>query len=425
MFVPDDMDFLNDYYEYENEINIEEEVWNESVYLKTYDTTYYNFGSSLEDWNQKLKIKTTEFKHDATFRLNPFHEFMTGVSIQHLDYRYQRDEEENYTWASTLAGSQDTTYNGYSEEDHECIFPTSYKIAAYVEDNWQIHDHLFANIGFRADYFHFNRDLSLSPRINFSYLTGFGGIFRAAWGYYYQSPSYKELKYSYETSRNTKAQVAIHNVFGFEYPIDSYLTFKIETYYKNFNNLISFESREGRLIYSRNNDSKGYAAGVDILLNLNLQRFSGWISYGLLKAKEDSLGGQKKFFPRATDQRHTLSFVGDVHLGAQWRLRVKALYGSGFPYTPYHYELNKDDRWNRVYSDKNSDRYPAYERLDIRLGRGFTWGKIFFDGYVEVLNVFNKENIFSYHWRYENNVWHRQATTLFPRIPNIGIAVKF
>jgi outer membrane receptor protein involved in Fe transport len=254
-----------------------------------------------------------------------------------------------------------------------------------------------------------------------------GIICRAAWGHYYQSPSYRELRYTYATSNNTLAQRSIHHILGFEWPVNPQWKFKLEGYYKKMDNLISFENRNGRFIYSRSNDSKGYASGAELFINWNYERLSGWISYGFLEAKEDSIGDNYGYIPRATNQTHTISFIGNIDLGKSWAVRVKFLYGSGYPYTPSTFELvdENTNSWEQVIGRRNSARLPSYQRLDIRVGKRFHISRTKLEIYLEMINTLNRTNVYAYEWHWDDGNWNQDTIELLPLIPNFGFILTY
>ena len=61
------------------------------------------------------------------------------------------------------------------------------------------------------------------------------------------------------------------------------------------------------------------------MLYLVSHNFYCWLSYGLLFANEDKLTDAIGEYPRYTDQRHTLSFISSVDLGAAWSFALKAI----------------------------------------------------------------------------------------------------
>ena len=206
------------------------------------------------------------------------------------------------------------------------------------------------------------------------------------------------------------------------------LTIKAEGYYKKYSDLISSEREPGgNIIYSRRNDSKGHAAGIDLYVSMKLGSYYGWISYGLLSAKEDLLNDNKGEFPRYTDQRHTISLVNDFELGKEWSLNLRFTYGSGFAFTPststYNNELR---RYEWIEGDKNSEHLPAYKRIDIRIGKEFSLFNLPAFAFLDVNNLLNFKNIYSYRYRFDNNgLPYRAEIELWPMLPSVGLTVKF
>lgn len=416
---------LSHYHEYEWETNNEYEREYSNVRLEPDGRLYYDFENYEEHEHTRLTIRTTELKQEALTKLHPNHELRVGLNYQLIEYDTEDSEHRLYSWGSNYPAYPDTMMETFTEDRESNLHPTSFKTAAYFEDTWNLRAGMLLNLGLRTDYFDFNRDWTISPRVNLSQMTPCGAILRGAWGIYYQSPTHNELRYDYATSHNTQSQRAIHYVLGLEWPVSSHVKIKAEPYYKQFTDLISFESTQMHREYSRINDSEGYAAGLDLFLQGNWNRCSGWISYGYLKAREDSLGDSRGEFPRSSDQTHTLAVVGDVNLGKQWSLRLKALYGSGFPYTPDYIVETQAGVWERVHAQKHSGRLPAYQRVDVRIGRRMQWSRFTLDGFFELVNVFGHENVFAYDWDYDNGHWDRETITLLPFMPNLGVSLQF
>lgn len=116
-------------------------------------------------------------------------------------------------------------------------------------------------------------------------------------------------------------------------------------------------------------------------------RLSGWISYSLGVSKEGN--PQDPLHYRDVDQRHTLDLIGRLRLTKRSSFDVRYSYGSGFPWTPVAVgsdgEPLFDAEGNVVWEATNSQRYPAYRRLDVRLSwrRGAVGGRTF-TAYLEV-----------------------------------------
>jgi len=215
-------------------------------------------------------------------------------------------------------------------------------------------ENLILNLGGRFDYFDLDKELTWSPRFNFAYKVNSELTIRGAWGHYFQSPIYQQIAYSTASDTNTKSQRAIHILLGTEYNVmttdQSFIKFKLEGYYKTYDDLISsYVTSYNDTYYTKKNDAVGRTAGLDMYIMYSTSSFSGWISYSLLKAEQKMLTNNYGYFPRTTDQRHTLDIVANFDLGKQWGLTSRITYGSGFAYTPSYATQNPATKvwtWN-------------------------------------------------------------------------------
>lgn len=402
-------------------------------------TKNYSYTSTTADvYENSLNIKTVEGKISFEYQLTPYYEIRTGGSYQNLKYDqdltnyWRRLYTQNYdtypVYKTDIYSDQPLDYSG------EKISASSHKAAGYVENVFQFNGSMLVNLGGRVDYFGLNKDFTFSPRISTSYKLGPVTTLRGAWGFFYQSPIYRQLLYSFSSDTNTQSQKATHYIAGIEHLFtfgrddNSSLSLKIEGYYKKYDDLISSSADSyGRITYSRKNDSKGYAAGFDLYTVLNLPGFYGWISYGYLKSNEEYISGDPMSNPRYTDQTHTISLVADFDLGKNWGLNFRTAYGSGFAYTPRYPSYNSTTQlWSWTMGTKNSGRLPEYKRVDLRVNKElFLWGASA-NLFLDVSNLLNFENIQGYSYRFDGRrVPYKEKIKLWTIIPSIGLTVKF
>ncbi len=420
---------------------IEEEYsYNSTDYSRDITSTPNYFYRSKQEhlYSNDLKIRTLEAKSALSLQATPWYELNFGLSYQTIFYDQQLLDRRPFTETTNTIQYPDTThtYRVDSSVDaaNEFVSARSFKFASYLEHVFQLNDDLILNVGGRVDYFDFNKDWSASPRFNLSYRFPDQTTLRAAWGFFYQSPIYSELAYSVASDSNTKGEKATHYILGLErvIPFDplsaSSLTLKIEAYEKLYDQLISSaRTSSGRITYSRKNDATGWARGFDLYIALNLSSFYGWLSYGFLESREDLLNDKIGEYPRYTDQRHTVSLVGDWNLGSSWGTNVRAQYGSGYAYTPSTAVYNSQTRqWSWVQGNKNSGTLPPYRRVDIRVSRQFELWKLSALAYFDVSNLFNFTNVQSYRYRFNSNGNpYVEQVTLWPILPTVGMTVKF
>lgn len=383
-----------------------------------------------------LGIETLELKSDLAYQFNPKYEMNLGLSFQDITYNQIIDDiytyirRDNFDDPNIEKSDTLITRGDLSQEDP--IKVKSYKYNIYLENIFQLSDVLTLNIGGRIDYFDLNKNLTFSPRISTGYSLTDRTNLRAAWGYYYQSPIYRQLKSSASSDTNTQSQLAIHYVLGLDHSIffsdeaNNFLKLKIEGYYKDYRNLISsFFGTFERLTYSGYNDATGSAKGIDLYAVLSVPSFYCWLSYGLLYANEDKLTDAIGEYPRYTDQRHTLSFISSLDLGAALSFSLKGYYGSGFPYTP-RTAVNNNGTWEWKSERIHSAHLPAYKRVDVRISKDFIFANLSLNVFLDVSNVFNFKNVQNFEYKtpgFSKPV--REEVPLWPILPSLGIRYKF
>ncbi|MEJ2614571.1 MAG: TonB-dependent receptor, partial [Ignavibacteriaceae bacterium] len=349
-------------------------------------------------YSTKLNIRTLEINSSYDLQLNPAYWFRAGLSYQKISY-------DNYYVNSTTVSEwtdrhkyPDTSFytNSENELDNniDSINTQSYKAAGYVENILLLGDKLILNLGGRFDYFDLNKDLTWSPRINFSYKILPALTLRGAWGYYYQSPIYQQIAYSAASDTNTQSELAIHYILGFEYNI---------------------------------NDAVGRTSGADFYLMYSAGWFSGWISYSLLNAEQKILNDSYGYFPRNTDQRNTLAVYADISPGKGWKFSTRIAYGSGFAYTPSIAVYNSSSRiWKWKTGDPNSAHMPAYKRVDLRFSKNLELFGLSSSVFLDISNVFNYKNIQAYQYTFSSNGKPLiKEVKLWPILPTFGLSVKF
>jgi ferric enterobactin receptor len=437
------INFLNNEMILKAEISYYYQIDNEYSIDTTYDRTtiisdvnYFQDYYRERKYKNDLSIKTIEGKTGFDYQVNSSYELKTGISYINISYDQDLENYDIRTYINNTSKYPNITktiiHANATDEEYRQINTNSFKYNAYFENILQLTDDFIFNLGARLDYFDINKESCFSPRISLSYKCGAGSTLRAAWGFYYQSPLYGQLKYSFSADSNTRAQKATHYILGFEqlFPFSgtrNNISFKIETFYKKYDDLISSNrSTWWKIIYSKNNDATGFAAGIDVYSVLTLDNFYGWISYGLLSTKEDILNDKIGEYPRYTDQRHTISVVADYDLGKDWSINTRLFYGSGYAYTPYTSVYNSaGKKWEWIAGDKNSAYLPFYKRVDLRFSKDFKFSDLDMFVFLDVTNLLNFSNIMSYRYTYnQDGTPKREEIKLFPIIPSIGITVK-
>jgi hypothetical protein len=279
------------------------------------------------------------------------------------------------------------------------------------------YNNLTLNAGTRSSFWTFNKELLLSPRASIALapLWKKDIVFRLATGVYYQAPFYRELRYPDGTlNNNIKSQKSIHYVFGTDYLFYQWgrpFKFITELYYKNLSNLIPYKVDNVRIQYLAENNSNGYASGIDFKINGEfVSGVESWASLSIMKTEEDIVGDSYEdingqliypgYIPRPTDQRvnFSLFFQDYIPGNLNYKMHLNMIYGSGLPFGP-----PKSEKFEDIL------RIPDYRRVDI----GFSAilksegkkSKIKFLNFLEsawisaeVFNLLDINNTVSYLW---------------------------
>jgi len=413
-----------------------DEIEDENI-LQTYkvDHSFSTFPDRFihysNDYNalNKLKIQTLSLKQGFTFAVSSFYTIKAGFS--HKKIFYDVDQKKNkdqvyseniskYPAVATIIYPRDPTYN-----DTTIINISSFRSEAYLENIFQLSESSIINAGFRLDYFDMNKELKFSPRVGLSHSLPFDFTLRLSWGFFYQPPTYKQLRFSVNTDQNTSFQKATHYIAGLEKNFSSDISCKLEYYYKQYSDLLPVSRVTNSTLQYRTkeNNTEGYATGFDFQFIGRFPSLDVWLSYGFLVAKE-KLYAEINYYPRYTDQRHTLSSVVSIDLGLGWESSVRFFYGSGYAFTPSTLVYSSSDKkyvW--VQADKNSEHYPAYTRIDFRLGKTFELFNHPLKCYLDILNLFGTKNVLSYRYSFDNSGNPtRTEVPLLPIIPSFGLS---
>ncbi|MBX2893576.1 MAG: carboxypeptidase-like regulatory domain-containing protein [Saprospiraceae bacterium] len=294
--------------------------------------------------------------------------------------------------------------------------------------------------GLRGQYWTLNRDWFITPRAQFLYKplnTKRDISYRVASGLYYQPAFYREMRRPDGTvNTNLAAQKSAHLVAGFTYDFlwGKYRPVKMrlitEAYYKSLWDLVSYDLDNVRIRYAGENNSTGYATGIDIRLNGEfVEGAESWINISLLRTREAITGVQHKIrklgdregrdvkdVPRPTDRFFTLSTYFQDYLRKNKNITMQLNFTVGTS-LPFGIPDN-----NIEY--RNPYRFTPYHRVDI--GFGFQlWKKEWLErrpqhflrftrntwASLEVFNLMKVANEAS-------NTWIKAITNVQYAIPN-------
>ncbi len=299
---------------------------------------------------------------------------------------------------------------------------------------------LTVELGGRWDRHSWTGDHQLSPRLNGALNLGHATTIRAAWGRYLQAEGIHELQTQDGVTHFDHAEHAEHRVVGIEHSFPFGLEVRAEGYDEVlthlrpiYTNLISAgdlfpELTDTRVLVAAD---RGYARGVELMARHRVSLGLEWaVTYALASTKERING---VWTPRPRDQRHTFALDLTWTTRNRWRFGAAWQYHTGWPNTPE--TLRLDTIGNSIYvSDVwgpyNTDRLPAYHRMDIRVGHVAQTRRGRFLFFIDIFNLYDRENARSisksvYISRNSPPVYGQNIDSLLPRIPSFGLQWEF
>ena len=420
------------------------------------DSTFQN--NLAFDVVYKDIIKDRTLETEIIWKANDIHTVTSGFQIKNINF-----ELVNKFIITTL----DTTF---TEKPLDMRNKTR-ELAAYIQDKWSVTNNLKLQGGLRLAHYNLHDTLYVEPRIGMKYNFSSDMSFKINWGRYHQflitandpDENFRLIDLWLGVPEDKPASVSDHTILGFEYFSPDDILFRVETYYKGFDNLLSLKQED---VYTENEDdvqtttmnefwdTDAYAYGLELLAKKTSGKIKGWIGYTY--AKTFNYTPPNGWYAPNHDRTHTLNIVSTIEL-PKWvsdnlEMSASLTASSGNPYTPikgrsydWNQELNgaRDEdqainlEWKLsnkyLVDEKNSDRYPPYFRFDLGLTRKnrrlFKWK---YDSYFQIINITNHKNALSYTYRTNTDqsvgnrgVVERAAINTFPFMIFTGVQFEF
>jgi outer membrane receptor protein involved in Fe transport len=363
-----------------------------------------------------------------------------------------------------------TKYRKYDESEYTLwrdytIEPV--EAAVYLQDKIEFGE-IIVNAGLRLDVFYPNEKYpvnkkaesyllgtasnqaeastkyQLSPRLGVSFPVSDGGVFHAAYGHFFQMPSFEYMYnrplYAFTSlqldgvrlgNADLKAERTIAYEIGLQQQIASDLAVDVTAYYKDIRDLLGIEkvTTVDAIGYERYiNRDYGNTKGITVGLRKTGMGFiTGAINYTYSYANGSSsdpntlqvietatqIGGEpvqfidRKILPLNWDQRHTLNVIINFSKINDWSIGIISSLSSGLPYSPEFIE--RYDLSEREY--KNSAERPTRWSVDLKAKKNFTLGSLQYVLFLKVDNLFDHLN--------ENTVYTSTGTAEYiARIPS-------
>jgi len=314
---------------------------------------------------------------------------------------------------------------------------------AYLDDQWRPFSGVLLRPGVRVEYVGGGAEFTgVSPRASAKvFVTGNVALTGSVGRYYQALHSIRDQEipinlFDFWIGADSATPVARsdHLVLGVERWFGRDVSLNVEGYSKTFDDIpIRNLEDDPRVRGDEFKIANGSAWGFDVLLRRHVGKIRGWIAYSYVKTTRTADGVT---FPPAHDRRHTVNVVVEAPGPFGGALSVHWGYGSGLPYTgivgewehrEYNAELNLFElvREEVVSTTMNGERFPYYSRLDASLRWRVEWAGGLWQPYLNVVNLYNRQNVFAYQFDYASVPATRSGWTQLPLLPTVGVEFQW
>jgi len=265
------------------------------------------------------------------------------------------------------------------------------QLAGYAEGEWKIRKWFGVKLGARYEHSQLLGRSNVAPRYSAALRLKKYGQVAFAGGLFYQNAADKYLL----VGNRPGFQQAVHSIVNYQYTNEE-RTFRVEGYYKSYNQLIKelqgpYNPNPYRLITSPvNSTGNGYAQGIDVFWRdkSSVKNLDYWISYSYIDTRR-----LYENFPVSAApifiSNHNLNVVVKYAIGKTgFNVSATWSYASGRPY------------FDPTVSEFLSSRAPDYQNLALQVNYLFTVKKLFGVVYVSSDNILNHKNVLGYRYTY-------------------------
>jgi hypothetical protein len=317
----------------------------------------------------------------------------------------------------------------------------------FAEDLWRPDERWIVRAGARGEYVPGARWTGVSPRASIKFFARPRLAFTASGGRYSQwvramrneDLPLRVFDLWLGSDKDIPVSTSTQLGLGVERWLSDTRFLRVEGYGKTYDHLAEPASTvDPRIRPSLLRYYDGRSYGLDVYLR-QLERggFSGWVaySYGVTTRERDGLS----YWP-AHDRRHNANVVATYAPGgSRWALGSHVGVATGTPYTGWAGVMNRwrydpvrgawsgpgSDGTEDVRGPRNAERFPFYWRLDLSAERRFEIGGTSIKPYLNLVNVFNRKNVFLYTLDSKVDPPVIKGASQLPFLPSVGLRMEW
>lgn len=345
---------------------------NDYAYVNTFYQDVLN-----ENWSIRGGLSYTSIRNDASLDVDNALEVEKGVHAKTVITGSVSDRIELKTGVEVLTRSYEQTLRSPNVTQALIRSFDDTMTALFAEIDLYASNRFVTRLGGRAEHNGIQNTLYVDPRLSLGYKAGNDGQISLAYGTFRQTAANQWLR----MNTDLKQEKARHLIANYQH-INNNRTFRIETYIKNYTDLVKFA--DGNSANSKNTGN-GYAQGLELFWR-DTQTFKNtdyWISYSYLDTKRDYLNYTAEVMPSFAST-HNFSLVTKYFVR-----EIKTQIGTTYSFSSA-----------RPYNNPNKDafmsgRTPAYHDLSINLSY---LPKPYLIVYLSCTNLLMRENVFGYEY---------------------------
>ncbi len=372
-------------------------------------------------------------------------------------HKYAIDEQNDLTFGFE-SNIYNTSYSVFFQEVDTVIRSNAGLHSAFVSNSYQT-ERLNLTTGLRVNWYsNTNRKFYPEPRVNLTYKLTDRFSLKGSLTFHNQfvnrfsiSPFGNSDQFYWVLAEDNNATSRInqinpvtratHIIWGGNYTSGIW-SVDFEAYNKQTNGIVESEFAVSSPLTGLDIDNiddlitvgSNRTIGLDILLKRNTAKYITWFSYTIANSENSfSILNKGQPFPSNFDQRHEFKWVNTYKVG-KLELSSVFVFGSGKPFTPRG-ELSSEKIILFDVSKFNSERLPAYHRLDLSAKYVTKLGRIQIESGLTLFNVYNRNNVKSRRYSLrlnfdENNevsslIAFPVEITLLGFAPNLFLNFKF
>jgi hypothetical protein len=265
---------------------------------------------------------------------------------------------------------------------------------------------------------------ALEPRLTLRYQINKFAAIKAALGAYNQAPDPSSFLQAFG-STSLGLQQGWHYVLGADFQPTATLHIEVQGFYKDLRNLVVRGENVGDPLLE--NDGRGRVYGGELLIRQELwKNFFGWIAYTLSRSERQDHPDQPwRLFQY--DQTHILTIIGSYKLPRGYQVGIRFRYVTGNPHTPVllgqgYFDSNTGG-YVPLHGPTYGERLPAFNQLDLRFDKKWTFNKWALSVYVDIQNLYNAKNPEGLTFNF--NYTQVQSVSGLPFLPVVGIRGDF